>query len=525
MRKDFYKHAILGAVLFSLLFIANSCKKQLDINSDPSNPDNVEAALWLSPIQTHMAVDIGFDARYLGRYEQFFQYVTGNTAADKMGYYPNSDAMGYLWRLIYFDMGQNLSMMIENGMKDKQWDYVGVGKALRAWGWLLGTDYFGPLAIKLQGNQDPSIVEYDYDDQQYAYQTVFALCDTALMYLNRTDGGVSKTNLGRGDLIYNGDRTKWIKFVYGLKARAMESLSNKSAKYYHPDSVIAWVDKSFTDNGDNAAVPFADNSSSDANFLSPTRDNFGSYRQSQFIVQLMDGTVFGTPDPRMPDMLVTDLSGVYRGVDPIKGDTGYHGDRGSYRVKNPYGNASNSGSHSDPGHYVFAHVSFPIMTYAELQFCKSEAAYIKGDMPTALEAYTNGIKAHMQFCKVNPASAEAVAYLSNPAVTPADPSGLTLSMIMDQKFIALWGFGYVEAWTDLRKYHYVDKDPKTGAEVFSNFAPPDEADLYDDNNGKLVYRVRPRYNSEYVWNFQAIQKIGADKPDYHTEEMWFSKKD
>lgn len=509
-------------VIAAVMLTASSCKKQLDINSDPSNPDNVEAALWLSPILARMGVDIGYDARYLGRYEQFFQYYTGGTAPDLMGYYPNSDAMGQIWRMIYFDMGQNLTMMIDNGMKDKQWDYVGVGKALRAWGWLVGTDYHGPLAVKLQGNQDPSITEYDYDSQEYVYQTVFALCDTALAYLSRTDGGVSEANLARGDVMYNGDRSKWIKFVYGLKARAMESLSNKGADYYNADSVIAWVDKSFTSNDDNAEIYYADNSSSDANFLSPTRDNFGPYRQSAFIVQLMDGTVFGMPDPRMPKMLVTDMSGVYRGVTPEKGDTGYSSNGGAWRLKNPYGNNSNSSTKSNDGHYVFAHTSFPIMTYAELQFAKAEAAYLKGDMTTALAAYKAGITGHMQFCDVDASSADAVAYLADPKVVPANPGDLTLSMIMCQKFIALWGHGYVEAWTDLRKYHYTDQDPKAGHQVYTNFMLPDP--FYVDNDGKPAYRVRPRYNSEYVWNLKALQKIGADQPDYHTKEMWFSQK-
>lgn len=523
--KSNLKHSILSAVLISLLFGINSCNKQLDINSDPSNPDNVEAALWLNPILARMGVDIGYDARYLARYEQFFQYYSGNTAADRMGYYANSDAMGQIWRMIYFDMGENLNMMIKNAMHDKQWDYVGVGKALWAWGYLVATDYHGPIAVKLQGNQDPSIVEYDYDSQEFVYQTVFNLCDTALLYLNRTDDGVSQTNLARGDNIYHGDRTKWIKFVYGLKARAMESLSNKSSKYYNPDQVIEWVDKALASNDDNARISYADHSSADANFLSPTRDNFGGYRQSAFIVQLMDSTVFGTTDPRMPKMLVTDMAGTYRGVTPIDGDTGYSTNGGAWRLKNPYDKNSLSSNIDDAGHYVFAHTSFPIMTYAELQFCKAEAAYIKGDMPTALEAYTAGIKGDMIFCGVNPASTDAQTYLNDPKAVPTDPAKLTLSMIMCQKFIALWGYGYVEAWTDLRKYHYTDLDPKTNEQVFSNFTPPSTGELATENDGKLVYRVRPRYNSEYVWNLDAIKKIGADKLDYHTEEMWFSKKD
>ena len=44
-----------------------------------------------------------------------------------------------------------------------------------------------------------------------------------------------------------------------------------------------------------------------------------------------------------------------------------------------------------------------------------------------------------------------------------------------------------------------------------------------DNGGKPMQRVRPRYNSEYLWNLEALKKIGADKPDYHTVKMWFTQ--
>jgi hypothetical protein len=44
-----------------------------------------------------------------------------------------------------------------------------------------------------------------------------------------------------------------------------------------------------------------------------------------------------------------------------------------------------------------------------------------------------------------------------------------------------------------------------------------------DNGGKSVQRLRPRYNSEYVWNRESLDRIGGNNPDYHTKEMWFSQ--
>jgi hypothetical protein len=89
---------------------------------------------------------------------------------------------------------------------------------------------------------------------------------------------------------------------------------------------------------------------------------------------------------------------------------------------------------------------------------------------------------------------------------------------MSQKYIAQWGWAHNELWMDMRRYHYTDLDPISGTQVFRGFTPPTA--LYVDNAGKLVYRIRPRYNSEYVWNVPALQAIGGLAADYHTKPLW-----
>jgi hypothetical protein len=73
-------------------------------------------------------------------------------------------------------------------------------------------------------------------------------------------------------------------------------------------------------------------------------------------------------------------------------------------------------------------------------------------------------------------------------------------------------------WMDMRRYHYTDLDPVSGTEIFRGFAPPNT--LYSDNAGNLVQRIRPRYNSEYVWNIASLDAIGGLATDYHTKTMW-----
>ena len=147
----------------------------------------------------------------------------------------------------------------------------------------------------------------------------------------------------------------------------------------------------------------------------------------------------------------------------------------------------------------------------------------------ARQAYLNGISAHIDFVNArnaevgNPAitpisATEKANFLANPEIAPAT---ITLSHIMGQKFIAQYGWAHLEAWLDQRRYHYTDLDPVSGTQVFRGFAIPLNLDA--DNGGQPVQRVRARYNSDYVWNRDELNKIGGLAADYHTVEMWITQ--
>ena len=138
-------------------------------------------------------------------------------------------------------------------------------------------------------------------------------------------------------------------------------------------------------------------------------------------------------------------------------------------------------------------------------------------MLTGTADYHNSVPGAMQ---ITPGV--KAAYLANPTVVPAVGS-LTRSHIMLQKYIAMYGYGVVETWVDMRRYHYTDLDPVTGQQVYADFAPPTGTDLFTNNAGKWVYRARPRYNSEYLYNIAALSSVGGLALDYHTKEQWFSQ--
>ena len=174
------------------------------------------------------------------------------------------------------------------------------------------------------------------------------------------------------------------------------------------------------------------------------------------------------------------------------------------------------------------------MTASEMQFIIAEAALNKGDYNTAYTAYKNGIWLNFDMLSMNypqniPAAATITpairdAYLANPAVVPATATNLTLTMVMLQKYIALYGWGIQETWTDMRKYHYIDLDPLTGKQVYAQFTPPSGFNLISTNNNNLVYRCRPRFNSEYLYDIPELTRIGALNLDYITYQPWFTQK-
>ncbi|MGE0439659.1 MAG: RagB/SusD family nutrient uptake outer membrane protein [Gemmatimonadales bacterium] len=518
--------------LFRSAFVAGvlagpmaGCQDFLDINDNPNAPQTVSANLYLAPMLHWWVTSPQFDGRFVGRYTQQW-YLTGTSLStwDRMGYDPSSDNGGQQWRDVYWTFGQNLVDMMNEAEAEERWDLLGVGNILKAWGWLVLTDLHGEIIVKEAIDQSRFV--FNYDTQEYAYSEVLRLLDSATVLLNRTDGAVDPSYLGRTDKIFSGDRTKWRKVAFGLKAIALNHFSNKSS--YDPAAVIAAVDQAMASNADDPLLGYpALQANDDRNFLGRTRNNITNYRQTRFVVGLMDGTALGgVVDPRMSRMLSPSPDGQYRGLDINQ--VGFSGLPAAQQPNNFFGYAGTGGL-QQASRYIFSDKSkLPVITYAQLQFVKAEAAYRMGNKAAALAAYTNGISAHIDFVNARnsddgqaPAqisAAEKAAFLAAPAIVPASASALTLTQIMSQKYIAQWGWGHNEIWMDLRRYHYTDIDPASGIQVFPGFAPP--TTLYPDNGGKVAQRIRPRFNSEYVWNRASLDAIGGLATDYHTKTLW-----
>ena len=475
------------------------------------------------------------DGMQVGRYVQYWATNSTGNQFDQMGGATGaSDVMGSVWAMHYYGMGQNLKKMIEWGIEEKKWDYVGVGHAISAWSWLTTVDMYGDIIMREAFNKDQLVFKYDL--QSEVYDTVRTICRTAINYLNNTGDSANPANLAKGDAyFYNGDVSKWKKFVYSVMARSFNHLTNKSS--YNADSVIFYCNLAINTNADNAVARFANTGiTGTSNFYGPYRANVGSMRQTVFICNLVNGlnpSFSGVADPRAAYLLRENTNNTYKGIRPNGGTSGLvTADQPSNFWGDAFGTTAAPTSDAN-ARYIFKNgAPFPIITASEVKFMLAEALYRKGNKAAALTAYTDGIRLNFDMLMNDYGSsvpstrvittAIRDAFLANPVVVPSI-ANFNLSDIMLQKYLALFGYNALETWVDMRRYHYTDVESATGVQVYNGFTPPTGIDLFTNNNGKLVYRARPRYNSEYLYNIPELTRIGAIVLDYHTVEQWFSK--
>ena len=522
-----------AALVAAIVTMSTSCEDFLDVNTNPNGPQDVSANLYLSPILHWMVTSQPFDGRFVGRYVQnFYNAGTALSTWDRMGYDPGSDNAGEVWRTVYWIHGQNLIDMNRKSEAEERWDLLGVGLIVKGWGWMTLASLHGDIIVSQAFDQ--TRFSFDYDTEQAALTEARKLLDSAIVLLRRTDGAVDASYLGKTDRIYNGDRTKWRRFAFGLRAQLQNRYSNKAS--YNAQAVIDDVDSSFVSNADDALLQYpATQPSEDRNFWGPARTNLQTanaatnFRQTRFVVELMDGTQFGgAVDPRMSRMLAPAPDGAYRGLDI--NTIGFGALTATQRPHNFWGYATVMPANT-PSRYIFSDKTrFPAMTYSQLQFVKAEAAFRAGNRPLALTAYTNGISSHIDFVNARNlddgqlptqiTAAERNTFLANTNIVPT-AANLTMTHIMSQEYIAQWLWGFFEQWMDKRRFKYTQTYAGEARQVFPGFAPP--TTLYPDNASKLVYRIRPRYNSEYVWNLQGLGKItpiSGTAGDYQTSELW-----
>lgn len=588
----------ISFILLMVLGFSSCTDTWLNVNNNVDAPDAVEPVLRLAPVLASYE-GIAYDLRAVAPMVEYFggpsTYVT--TFGVQNTYFAGSDAGGECWRMSYWLQGMNLENIINDGRTAGQFRYAGIGLTIKAYSWHTLASLHGDLPVK--DAYVPGLLSHNYDSQEYAFSKVRAWAKEAIVEFEKVDNTAYPTTLATADLIYKGDAAKWKKLAYAVLAKNYIAMARKNTAYL--DSAIICADKSFTSASDDANMVFqATGVGTTSNFFGVLRANLAnSFTQSDYITQVLTGNIpnynssggveglstyqmvtdTATLDPRAILLLGTLDTMQVDQTKIKKGTYRFTGTKMDNAVAcNFWGLTSTpTVTTSGTGRWLYRDdAPWPLASYAEIQFIKAEALFLKGQKSPAYDAFKLAVSGHMDFVKRlivtgtpvrNSAGKQtsvigdkitaarfatlATDYLNSKFVNNLPLADFSLSHIMMQKYVALFPWS-LDTWNDMRRYHYdlvvgTGGVPATGPSwtadvtyhkldsnpdrVYKGFFLP-AADVIDrrrkfatTNLGSPCYRLRPRYNSEYMWNLPSLKTltpIAGNADNYQCSMPWFS---
>ena len=455
---------IISVLIFAFMITLTSCDDFGDINENPDAPTTVEPKFILTnaiyKIGDQTTVN-GFE--YNGAIMQYFGMFDFNDI-DHFKLETNSS----VWVNNYKYIG-DLNDVINS---DKSTDsMIAIAKVLKAFVGAQLTDLYGHIPFFEAG--DKNILTPKYDNQEDIYTAtngILDLLDQAKVTLE-TDQSVLL-----GDVLFHGDKAKWVKFINVLKLKYLLKISAVYPAAASKIQAIVTEGNLFTSNDDNATLNYGQEPNNW--YLSKVREgDFTLLVITTSILDMLDDRT----DPRKPYYYKANADGNYIGITPGSND----------RTGN-YTNISDTYRAADIVKMIFA-------TYSDQEFVLAEAA-LKGyiDSSTAQTHYENAIQANFDYVNITiPAD-----YLSNPAKGQWDN---TLENLINQKYLANIFNGY-EAWFDYRR---------TG---FPTLPIP------LNNTNSDVFPIRFKYPTEESFtnaaNYNTAVSLLGGVNDYNSSSWW-----
>jgi accessory colonization factor AcfC len=425
------KKLFLYTVSFLSIGLAG-CDKYLDVNTDPNLVTNppINSLLVSSTYQT------GLNVQRMGNVTSYYvQYLASPNAGSDRDTYKEED-LSVTWNNHYNAM-TDIRQMMRLAQERVATEHLGVAKVLMAMNLNMLINTFGdvPYTEAFQGKEDLTPA---FDDEQALHDTTLKLVNEAIAEFNKPAPIVRLD--AASDQIHKGSVAAWKKTAYALKARFLNQLSKTNK--YNATEILAAVANAYTSNADNAALtafqgnsPWNQVARNNANLL------LDGWLSEQF-VDALNGTSFGTEDPRLPLITNKTRNGVFRGTP-----------NGAGRIGSGTNNEESVLQNTATSFYSKTGAALWLVTFAEVKFIEAEAAFRSNDRTRAYAAYLAGIRAHMDMMGVDAAARDA--YISSPTVS-VGATALTLAHIFKEKYVAM--FLHPEAWVDARRFNYQYKD-------------------------------------------------------------------
>ncbi len=407
------------------ILLLSSCQDLDEINENPNNVSETHPQLLLTNIEANAFEVDGTSPLYASR-------MLVSSDGENSSQYFNWDRAGFG---NYSALGEVTKMMEEASRIEAQ-EYLAVGKFFRAYYFYNLALTFGdvPYEKALKGESD-AIFSPSYSAQKEVFDGILVELAEANDILKNNTAIIS------GDIIFNGDMSKWRKLINSFRLKILMTLSKQEstlgikadfAKIVANEPIIS-------SNADNAELMFKDAEGARYSEFNSSGYGSGMYMASTFVELLKereDPRLFifcsQTKNAKESGLEINDFT-AYAGADPLK----------------PYGEINTLAGEGKLSKVNLRYSTDPtteahnIFGYWEMEFILAEAALRGWITNDAKMHYKNGVTASFAFYErdakgygdyVTPAAAST--YLSGTMVsfdlvTSTDEK---LALVLTQKY-------------------------------------------------------------------------------------------
>lgn len=409
-----------------LLVFISSCQDFEEFQTDPNSTTRANPGLLLTNIEINAFGSIDLSAAMACRYlvnvnlVNDFQYY----GWDRAGFGIADGSTQTLYHLL-----RQVDKMEEEALNFDNENYLALAKFFRAYTYEQITRQFGDIPFSESLQAEEGLITPAYDNQKTVYLGILNLLEEANELIDPNSGAIS------GDVVYNGDLSKWQKLINSFRLRVLMSLSLKENDT--DLNLAASFNEIFSDPErypimesveDNCQFTYSEETGNTYPFWRSASITTSYILEESFIDRLKE-----FQDPRL--FVLADPEDIASGMDEFDFES-YNGFNGSAPINiNTTRLGLGEGSPLDE-RYIEDSEAEPNLAlgYAELSFTLAEAVYRGWISGNASDFYVAGINASMQFYNID--AAEVATYLAQDEIQYSPSNGL--EQILTQKHLAMF---------------------------------------------------------------------------------------
>ena len=308
------KYITLGCLL---VLSATSCKKWLNVNTDPDHPSDQSVLIqdrlpWIQHFFTYSEGVTNFRTAC-----QAGVYYSATASANTLAVTWTASTGNVTPYQTFFDeTGSNLNDLYNSAQTKGAYYYMGAADVFNAMGFMEMEDLYGEMPYTQALN--PTVPSPAYDNGKTIYNGCIAKLNEAIGLFQKAQAP-NAPSFAAGDMWLGGNPAQWIKFCYGLKARYMLRLSKKS-DLFNADSILYCLSQGPQSNADNVIQTGYNNTATldylegDPDVTNCNYDYAGegsNQRISQFYYNLLTNMRgAGVIDPRMTKIVPAAMGNV-----------------------------------------------------------------------------------------------------------------------------------------------------------------------------------------------------------------------